>query len=162
MQLKLNELIRIYINEKSTKRLLPYNEIADEFSEIVKNRNENLDNLKIIRSLQELELQRLKYFVKEYILVRLEKIKSNIFLSEELMSDREKKFYKKYISLLNDQNVLTTESSIEFEYVGFYCINGLKNIKIDGEVIEVSEGDFLVANLAEIIDYVISGNVVLV
>ncbi len=164
MENNLENLIKAYINEKSTQKLLPYNNIIDEFNSLLKNTNNECDRVeeRIVRTVKELEAQRIKYYVKEYILHRFRKIKKNIFLSENLMSEQEIIFYRKYLQLLSEQNVLTSQFAEKIEYVGFYCTNNLKNIKIDDEIAEISEGDFLVANIEDVIEYLISGHILLV
>lgn len=157
-----DRLIIAYTNEKSTARLLPYCPVADEFSDILAKTQISPTDPPVLKALREIEMERIKYFVKEYVLVRLAKLNSNVFLADNLMSGREVAYYRKYIAMLGRNDILADKESRSFEYVGFYCIRDLGSVKIDGEVVEVFEGDFFVASIDDIIEYLIQGHVILV
>ncbi|KAI4292235.1 hypothetical protein PAPHI01_1509 [Pancytospora philotis] len=159
---RLEELITAYVNEKSARRLLPYSRAADIFSALIKSYRANPSEPQALRTLREVEAERIKYFVKEYLLARLDKLQRNIFLDRGLMSRGEAAFYEKWLALLAREDVLTEKRSKEIEYVGFYCVNSLNNVMIDGEVIEIFEGDFFVASIDDIMEYVKRGDVVLI
>lgn len=158
----LDDLIIAYTNEKSTTQLLPYNPLADDFSQMVKYQHTDPSEPQLVRTLRELEIERIKFFVKEYIIIRLQKLNNNIFWTEDVMSPREIIYYRKYLSLLDANGVLTRNESAKIEYVGFYCVKNLENVKIDNEIIEISEGDFFVANLDDVMVYLKRGHIVLV
>lgn len=157
----LESLITSYVNEKATTCLLKYNPDVDILiSRIQVSRNTDEQSIEGI--IQEMEIERIKYFAKEYILTRLDKINRNIYHSEDNMSSREVKYYRKYLQVVEKQNITKEKREGAAEYVGFYCVKELKSIKIDGDVTEVYEGDFFVAKLDDIKEYVDEGRVVLV
>lgn len=149
---RLDDLIVAYTNEKATKRLLPYNSVVDHLSESAKAFGEDTKELLIIRELRELELERIKYFAKEYLLTRLDKLKSSIFLDKGLMSAKEAAYYEGYLSLLGKHGVLSDKESPNYEYVGFHCLKSLDYVKIDNEVSEIFEGDFFVASIDDVFE----------
>lgn len=157
----LEELIVAYTNEVSTERLLPYNSIADEFNQMMRNVHIDQSATQVVRTLKELEIERIRFFVKSYVLARLQKLNSNVFLSADLMSAREAVYYRKHMSLLEKNGVLTDKKSPTPEYVGFYCVKNLESVKIDDDVVEIFEGDFFVANIDDVIEYLNKGYIVL-
>ncbi|KAI5169912.1 hypothetical protein PAEPH01_1091 [Pancytospora epiphaga] len=159
---QLDDLIVAYTNEKATRRLLPFCDVTDQLSSELKAYRENSEEPQIVRELRELEHERLKYFTREYILTRLEKLKSNIFLDKSLMGSREVRYYEKYLALLDKHGLLTDKESQDHDYVGFYCLKSLDYVKIDNEVNEIFEGDFFIANIDDIFEYVKRGYINLV
>ena len=118
----LDGLIIAYTNEKSTTQLLPYNSLADDFSQMVKHTHTDPSEPQLVRTLRDQEAERIKFFVKEYIITRLQKLNSSIFWTEDVMGPREILYYRKYLSLLGKNGVLRRTKSIRIEYVGFYCV----------------------------------------
>lgn len=159
--LQIDELINAYINEKSARRLLPYNHTVDAFNAQIKAFCIDPAEHPIVKMVRELENERIKYFVKEYLMVRLDKILANVFLNVELMSPGEKQLYEEWLSLLAREDTLGGEVSEEPEYVGFFCTKSLGNVMIDDQVLEIFEGDFFVANIDDIAYYLKGGDVLL-
>jgi GINS complex subunit 4 len=161
--LDLEQLIQAYTNEKATKKLLLYDEIVDRFNFILKSTELNAENnTNLLTTLEEIELERIKYFVKEYILTRLEKIRNNIFLDERLMSIGERRFFEKYKEILTNTSIYANKPSKEYEIVGFIVRKAVDNVIIDGQMVKLSPGDFFVANYDDIIDHLNDGSIVLV
>lgn len=158
----LEELIAAYTNERSTERLLPHSPVADEFNQIARRAGAGPGDPQIVRTLRELEIERIRFFVKSYVLARLQKLGSSIFLDTALMSAREAAYYERHRSLLGRHGVLTDRKSPSFEYVGFYCVRSLESVKIDDSVVEVLEGDFFVASIDDVVEYLKGGHIVLV
>lgn len=148
--LPLETLITSYINEKATSNLLAYNAVADIFIEKMKDTSEDVQEPEFVRNVREMERERIKYFLKEYIITRLEKINSNLFHSEENMSSREASYYRKYLELVRESDVVGEKIDSASEYVGFYCIKDVHGVKIDSEILEVYEGDFFVARFEDV------------
>lgn len=162
----LSDLVTAYQNEKCTKTLLPYaSALVDHFLSLVHRQTEFINSLEmsLIRNIYELEVERVKYFVKEYIQTRLRKINSNLYVDHSLLSEGELVFYKKYIGLLKEEDIYIEEQRKEkgCEFVGFYCLGGINGVKIDGNVLEVFEGDFLVAPLDDVLELLKNNEIVL-
>ncbi|KAI5147976.1 GINS complex subunit 4 [Enteropsectra breve] len=158
------KLIEAYLNEKACKMLLPYNCIADEFLGYLQNEDASSMGSDIIRSLKELERERIQFFVKEYILVRIEKINANLYLETSLLNASERIYYSKIKSALENYIDIPVGPSKDGrdEYIAFRCIKKMENVKIDGEVINIAEGSFVIANIKEVIDFLVPGFIVLV
>lgn len=149
---QLEKLIDSYINEKSTKTLLPYDNIVDDFNLILKNTPLPLDD-DTHKMLAEIEIERISYFIKEYILCRFEKIRGNFYLETDLMSEGEKSFYLDYINLIKQEGVykeIVEEQQKPTEFVGFIANRNMTSVKIDNDIIEIVEGDFFIADLQDV------------
>lgn len=162
--LVIEKLILAYTNEKCTITLLPYNTIVDDFNRIVMGKTRISKNLSDI---EELELQRIKYFIKEYILCRFDKITKNYYLDINLMSDSEKIFYVKFLELhkkfeVYQENQNDSESIRENEFVGFIANRNIPDVKIDKEVVEVFEGDVFIASLEDVYSYLLDNSISLI
>lgn len=160
--LSLDSLITAYGNEKSTDRMLPFSPIIEHFNDALRSIGPLSDETQAIRTLRELEAERIRYFLKEYVVTRLSKLRRNIFIEENLLSPKEQVFYRKYLALLAKHGLLTEQRGTSIEYVGFYCVRDLSNVKIDNEAIEMYEGDFFVANMDDVQEYIRMGYGVLV
>lgn len=158
--LSLEKLIQVYTNEKATFKLLQYNRIVDDFNEVLKHHIPNSNSL--LNTFEEIELERIKYFVKEYILTRLDKIRDNLFVDDKLMSYEERLFKNQYKEMLINANIFADKPSKEYEIVGFIAQKKLEAVKIDGQIVEILPGDFFVANFDEIINYLEDDSAVLV
>lgn len=163
---RLEDLIAAYTNEKATDILLKYNHVVDEFNVMLKYQIVDESETQLVKTLKELETERIKFFVKEYILIRLEKLNKNIYIEEHLLSSLESRYYRKHLNLLNEENIIVPEmpeyNYSKCEYVGFRCLKDLENVKIDGEQTKIIAGDFLVANLDDVIEYLNEGSIELV
>ncbi|ELA42408.1 uncharacterized protein VICG_00507 [Vittaforma corneae ATCC 50505] len=161
--LSLERLIQAYTNEKATEKLLPYDRIADEFNFIIKSHgNRNDSGTSLSNTFEEIEQERIKYFVKEYILTRLDKIRANFFIIQELMSKEERIFAEKYKEMMIIASVYVDKPSKVFEVVGFIAQRNLEAVRIDGHVVEILLGDFFVASYDDIASYIKDGSVALV
>lgn len=158
----------LYRNEKNTCRLLPFNEeiISELRSEISRQLEfiEETKDFKQLKAIYEQELENIKYFLADYIKVRLDKIHKNLYLDESLMSENERLFYKKlkeqYKKL--DIYVEQTEKYQDFECVGFIAQTDIGNVLIEGDSVDISDGDFFVVKLTEVDDLLQEGKILLV
>ncbi|ADM11934.1 uncharacterized protein Eint_071750 [Encephalitozoon intestinalis ATCC 50506] len=162
----LNDLILAYQNEKSAKRLLPYaSQVMNYFLDAVSRRTEGMKSLdkSILKNIYELELERIKFFAKEYVKVRLKKLVTNLYEDRSFLSPREAVFYEKYISLLKKRDIYVTEKKFyqTHEFVGFYCCADIHGIVIDGEMVEMFKGDFFVAPLDDVMDLLKKNEIIL-
>ncbi|AFN83421.1 hypothetical protein EROM_071700 [Encephalitozoon romaleae SJ-2008] len=162
----LNDLILAYQNEKSAKRLLPYASCPmKHFLDVVSRRAGDMKALgkTIVRNVYELELERVKFFIKEYIRVRLKKLSTNLYVDRSFLSERETIFYEKYIGLLKERDIYVPEQKFckKNEFIGFYCCVDVDGIMIDGELLEVFKGDFFVAPLSDVMDLLKRNEIIL-
>ncbi|CAD25709.1 hypotheticalprotein v26.11 [Encephalitozoon cuniculi GB-M1] len=162
----LNDLILAYQNEKSTKRLLPYAlHLIDYFLDIISERTEHVKalNKSIVKNIYELEIERVKFFVKEYIQTRLKKMSMNLYVDLSLLSGGELALYEKYIDLLKKRDVYVTKQKFHkvHEFVGFYCCTDISGAVIDGELLEMFKGDFFVAPLDDVMDFLKRNEIIL-
>ncbi|KAG5859266.1 GINS Sld5 subunit domain-containing protein [Encephalitozoon hellem] len=162
----LNDLILAYRNEKAAKRLLPYaSRPVEYFLDAISRRIEEVKSLgkTIARNIYELELERVKFFIKEYIQVRLKKLSTNLYLDKSLLSEREVSFYDKYIDLLKGRDIYIAEQKFpkRNEFVGFYCCSDINGVMIDGELLEMFKGDFFVAPLDDVMDLLRRNEIIL-
>lgn len=161
----IDDLIAAYTNEKATKKLLKYEHVVDEFNKAVADAcsaQSSKDHSQVTQMVQEIEVGRIRYFVKEYIMCRFDKIRRNLFLDSCLMSPREKTFYARYLEIMKQNGVYTDSPSRDFEFVGFISRRNLESVRIDNEVVEIFRGDFFVANLDDVAEYLREGAISLV
>lgn len=162
----LQDLISTYQNEKCTETLLPYaSETVDHFLTLIQRQMEALDSIdmSVVRNIHELEMERVRYFLKEYIQTRLRKLNENLYIDPSLMSEQELVFHRKYIGLLRETDVYVEkqESCRRHEFVGFYCLVDINSIEIDGDVLEMFKGDFFIAPLDDVAELLKRGEVIL-
>lgn len=160
--LEIEKLITAYSNEKATSILLDYNEIVDEFNIAVSACNFESNAADILSTIKEIERERIKYFVKEYILTRLDKIRKNLFADTNCMSQAERSFAQEYREMMRKAEIYTEFTSREVEVVGFIAQKNLEAVKIDNQAVEIFAGDFFVAFYDDIESYVKNGYVLLV
>lgn len=156
----IEKLIQAYINEKSTSKLLHYESVVDDFNTLLRYHRNESEN-KITQTIEEIERERIGYFIKEYILVRFEKIKSNFFLDRNLMSLNEKKFFDSYIEIMKKSEIYVDSPSNDIDIVGFIAQEKIDGIKIDDQIVEVFAGDFFVGNYDDVKNYIKDGSVFL-
>jgi GINS complex subunit 4 len=159
--LDFERLLNAYNNEKSTRKLLKYNSIIDEFNLRIQYSISKQASSEISKTIEEIEIERIKYFIKEYILTRMDKLRSNFFLNIELMSENERRFYIKYLDLCKQRNILVDQNqpSNDIEIVGFRAKRELDGVKIDDEIIKISNDDFFVANFYDIENFIEDGSI---
>lgn len=160
--LDLENLIRVYNNEKSTKKLLKYDPIVDEFNLRISQSDNKSVSSEISRAIEEIEIERIKYFIKEYILTRIDKLRQDFFLDVEMMSESEKLYYSQYLELCKQSNIYVDQQSKDVEIIGFVAKRELDGVKIDDEIVKIYNGDFFVANYEDIEAYIPDGSVQLV
>lgn len=161
----LNNLISAYQNEKCTETLLPYASTVDYFVSLIPRHVQFIDTLEnpVIRNIHELEVERVKYFIKEYIQTRLRKLNFDLYIDRSLLSKRELVFYEKYINLVKKRDIYVEERGMpkKNEFVGFYCLVDINSIKIDGSVLEMFKGDFFVAPLDDVAELLRNNEIIL-
>jgi len=159
----MEKLIVAYTNEKATEILLPYSTVVDEFSSALKTGlAPAAAEGTLVGTFREIEAERIKYFAKEYILTRLEKIRRNLFVNREHMSARERAFADKYKDMMVRHSVYTEKTKEETAVIGFVAQKNLEAVKIDGQVVEVHAGDFFIASYGDVSQYISDGSITLV
>jgi GINS complex subunit 4 len=156
--MSVEDLILAYQNEKGVEELLPYEEaVVGYFVEAIGQQMELARSVELtIRSVYELETERIRYFLKEYLSTRIHKMQGNLYLDASLLSERERVFYERYLGLLEkrDVRVARREGTEDAEFVGFYALVDMSNVRIDGSVVEVFKGDFFVGPFADVREFV--------
>ena len=155
-------LLTALSNEKATRRLLPHVPYADELLAVLRTAQPPENEPQVIRSLRELEVERIRYLIREYVMLRLEKMTRDLFTDQDLLSPRERVFFARYANLLQKQGTGYENKGNGVEYAGFYCVRGLESIRLDGEVMGFKEGDFFSADFDDVKEYLREGSVVLV
>lgn len=160
--LRIEKLIQAYSNEKATTKILQYEDVVEEFNTHLLEKQNEPSASDISSTIREIERERIKYFVKEYILTRLNKIRENLFIDQDLLSQAERRFAEKYREMLIRSAVYTDQASREIEIVGFIAQKNLESVKIDNQIVEIFSGDFFVANYDDIELFIKDGSVKLV
>ncbi|WUR02448.1 DNA replication complex GINS protein (SLD5) [Vairimorpha necatrix] len=151
--MKVKRLIECYMNEKNTNAFLKYNQevVAYFYTKIIDQKNiikKNPQKSNILKSIYELEIERLEYLIKSYLTIRINKMKRNLFIDENCLSEDEKKFYK----ILKDQINYKNECNESVDVVGFICKKDIGNVLLDGESVEMNKGDFYIGPLCDVMD----------
>ncbi|RVD93092.1 Sld5 domain protein [Tubulinosema ratisbonensis] len=158
-------LITHYQNEKNTEEILPYNqEIIDFYQKtipILTNHMISLTN-PIVKSIIEQELERTKYFLKNYLLTRLKKISLKMKINLEFLSEAEKIFYEKMINFYKEEDIFVDEESVCDEIVGFISNVSNKRVMLDGKPVELKQGDFFICNVKDVIELVYENEINLI
>src|ERR1700754_3514486 len=112
----MEKLLQAYTNEKATQRLLKYEPVVDGFIKIIQSHEHSgVLTTGILDTFEEIEMERIKYFVKEYILTRLDKIRNNLFTDRALLGEKERSFADKYNELMVKMAVYTEMPNKEIE-----------------------------------------------
>ncbi|KAM0679823.1 hypothetical protein GINT2_001995 [Glugoides intestinalis] len=160
--LEMEKLISAYSNEKATSILLDYNSIVDEFNRTVSMCKLESNVADILSTIKEIERERIKYFIKEYILIRLDKIRKNLFADLNCMSHAERTFAQEYQEMMRKAEIYADFPSKDIEVVGFIAQKNLESVKIDNQAVEIFAGDFFVAFYDDVVNYIKNGYVLLV
>lgn len=92
-------LIECYVDEKSTKAILKYKkEVVDYFYQKLLEQKEKYKifiagKSNIIKSIYELEIERMEFLLREYLIIRLEKMKEDYYIDLNLLSSQEVVYY---------------------------------------------------------------------
>lgn len=161
--MNVSQLISIYSNEKSTNTLLSYKPIVDEFIMYLEEVEENSlkYNNVIINELVEIELNRIKFYIKQYLLIRLEKIRKNIFVRNSNLSTKELAFKKKYMKMIDERNITSDVKEEEIEFVGVYNPKTIHNIALDEINKDLTAGELILIDLNVIYDRIETKEVLL-
>lgn len=152
--MKLQRLVEIYVNEKSTKSFLNYKkEVVDFFYEKLLKQIENVKNmssneLNIVKCTYELEIERIEYLLKEYLTLRINKLKLHSTIDNELLSASEKDYY----DILKEQMIYKNKRDESFDIVGFICKKDIGSVLLDEETVEMYKDDFYVGPFSDVRD----------
>ncbi|ELQ76138.1 putative alpha-helical protein, potentially involved in replication/repair, partial [Trachipleistophora hominis] len=119
---------------------------------------------KLLKSLYEQELERVKYILTDYLRVRLIKLQNNFYVNTEYLSEYEKVFYQKLVEKFKEYDIFTeqNEEYVDFECVGFIALVDIGKVIIDGNSVDVLAGDFFVAQLADVKHLLLDRKIMLV
>ncbi|KAF7684809.1 DNA replication complex GINS protein sld5 [Astathelohania contejeani] len=165
----LQRLIISYKNEKSTTRILPYIEnTINNLSILIKKQTEYINSFKqysLLKSIYEQELERVKYFLKEYLLTRIKKIENNLFIEREHLSSHELVYLDGLIELYKCRDIYIEPPSqlpTNEECVGFVVKKSIGEILIDGHPVNMEKGDFFVAAIDDVIHLLYNNDIELI
>ncbi len=143
MQISLTEISNILRAEKATRIPLHYNYKMEDVNHAISNRVIDINSPPLVRTIQELELEHLKHLLKEYILTRLKKLRYDFDVDLNMLSNKERLFYKRYADIFQSNNLTIENNFKSAEYVAFVAMKQIHNATLDGEIIDIYEGDFL-------------------
>lgn len=158
-------LITQYQNEKNTEEILPYSsEIVDFYEKAIPSLTSHMNSLTntIVKSIIEQELERVKYFLKEYLMIRAKKIFLRMKIKTEFLSEKENLFHQKMVDLYKNEGIFVDEKSVSSEVVGFISNISNKNILLDNKEVELKEGDFYIANIQDVLELLYNNEINLV
>lgn len=159
-------LIRAYRNEKCTKEILPYEKRVMAFLE--KNLPKQIEYAASIKKkpalkgIYEQEIERVKYFMKEYIITRMKKISQNLNVDETMLSSFEIEYRNAMYSIYKQEDVFVPCKWINNEFVGFVSIVDNNHVVLDGNPVEMRQGDFFVGQLRDAIEMLYKHSIYLV
>lgn len=164
----IDQFVNDYRNEKNTRRLLSFSEkTIDVLRNLIKSQEEyilTLDEHRLLKSLYEQELERIKYLLTDYLKTRLIKLQKNFYIETHLMSEHEKTFYTKLNDKLKEYDIIVTRDhdNDDYECVGFIALTDIGNVIIDNNQINIQAGDFFVAQFKDIESLLLASKVILV
>lgn len=151
-----------YLNERESVRLLPYDEdlvdrvvflLERQKTRELQERNRN----RIKEHIYKIEVDRIEWLLSEYLLIRLEKIRNNFYLTNlSILSPYEKEYHTAYIDLKEEVSQYTQLEDIPerhkrivpAEIHGIYVLDDLQDILIDGELLTLAPGEFLIGDIS--------------
>lgn len=166
MRPTVNKLVQIYTSEKSIIRLLPFQSTINDYLFYLKDKFQAVEGLDtnvvtrldyksldpLINELNEIETNRIKFFCKEYLRCRLDKIRKNPQVSTELLNPQEREFLERYLTILNANGLDFNHESPDVEYTGFIALRDMESVHLDGEMIDIKKGDFYIVNMDDVYD----------
>lgn len=161
-----DSLIQAYRNEKCTRELLPYAEDVMEF--LRKNLPkqieyaESLKNTSVIKSIYEQEIERVKYFMNEYIIARMKKINQNFGVDKRMLSSYELEYYNTIYNLYKEEDVFVEEEWKSEEFVGFISLVDNENVVLDHNPVELRVDGFFVAPFKDVVSLLHKNEIYLV
>ncbi|OAG31851.1 hypothetical protein NEDG_00326 [Nematocida displodere] len=172
----LQSLAMHYLNERSTERMLPYNEdLVERVLFLLSRQKARLEAVrqasKVLEHIYRVEIERVEWLVTEYLLIRLEKLRSNFYLEEYAnLSEAEQTYHQAYTRLNQDANIFISEEDIPDRvkkqpkpaYAGIYVLEDIPDAVIDNEPLSLSADDFLIANVRTISHLIDSMQVLIV
>lgn len=166
MRSLIDSLIKAYRNEKCTGELLPYAENVMDF--LQKNLPKQIDyansikKAHVIKSIYEEEIERVKYFMREYIIARMRKINRGFNIDKRLLSNHEERYYISIADLYREKDIFVECEWESQEFVGFISLVESENVVIDHNSVELRVGDFFVAPLKDVVSLLYRNEIYLV
>ncbi|KAI5181390.1 hypothetical protein NEOKW01_1584 [Nematocida sp. AWRm80] len=164
-----------YLNERGSKRMLPFNsDLVERVLYLIQRQNIQIEqsikeNNKIHEHIYKIEVDRIEWIVTEYLLIRLEKIRNNYYIDDTLLSPEEQEYKDKYIDLQREEQILIEKEDIpgnreetKTEYSGIYVLEDIPEILLGEDLLSLSSGDFIIADTSSMHTLVDSLSVVLI
>lgn len=168
----IQQLALYYLNERSCHRILSYNrDLVERVLVLLSRQKRELESIscRMAVCIYQVEIDRIEWLLTEYLLIRLEKIRTYIHLDSFLLSDQEKEYHQSYTELLAQSGIYIKKEDIpsRFDrnapnYSGIYFLEDVSNLSLEGEALSFSAGDFIIADVQCIFDLVDSLQVLLV
>ncbi|KAI5161715.1 hypothetical protein NEAUS03_1728 [Nematocida ausubeli] len=152
-----------YLNERESKRLLPYDEdLMDRVKFLLhrqkKRQREEAQRNRIKEHIYKIEADRIEWLISEYLLMRLEKIRNDFYIEDlSLLSPYEKTYYQEYINLNKEAGTYTELEQIPArhrhpkdpaEIHGVYILDDVQDVLIGEEILTLQAGEFLIGDIA--------------
>lgn len=152
-----------YLNERETKRLLPYDkDLVDrvQFLLVRQKAREQEERTKNTTKehIYKIEINRIEWILSEYLLIRLEKIRNNLYIkNSSLLSPQEEEYFNEYIILNRNASIYTPYKEIAERHLnqpkpeihGIYVLDRIEDVPVDREILSFSPGDFLIGDFSQ-------------
>lgn len=157
----IDDLITAYLNERNTKEILPFFTKIEIIKSKMKTQKEKIKRITgKLKHIYEKEYERISFFLFQYLNIRIKKMK-NFNLEQHLLSFEELRFYNGTTELAKKYEFFHDAPFLNKEYVGFIVVSD-KNVIIDGNHLEIMNGDFYVCEIEDIRQLVYNGDVFLI
>ncbi|KAH9385595.1 uncharacterized protein NEMAJ01_0491 [Nematocida major] len=157
-----------YLNERESKRILPYDEDLMGRAHFLLHRQKTREREEANRNrtkehVYRIETERIEWLLTEYLLVRMEKIRSDFYKTDlHLLSEEEREYQQEYIRINTETELRLPEEEIperhreenSSEVHGIYVLDDLQDVVIDGEILTLSPGEFLIGDISTAEDLV--------
>lgn len=159
-------LIQAYRNEKCTKEILPYERRVMDFLEKTLPKQidyaASLRKTSALKSIYEQEIERVKYFMKEYIITRMKKISLNFNVDDSMLGPSEIVYRNTMYSIYRQEGIFIPCKWTNSEFVGFVSVVDNNHVVLDGNPVEMRPGDFFVGQIRDIIEMLYRHSIYLV
>ena len=100
----------------------------------------------------------MEFLLREYLIIRLEKMKEDYYIDLNLLSSQEVVYYTRLQKIAPFKN----KKNDKIEVIGFLCKKDLGNVILDDENVEMCKDDFFVGPLNDVYDLIINEDIKLV
>jgi len=170
-------LVMVYLNERGTKEVLPYNnDLVERVLFLLERQKSILKRVESgnrpVQHIYKMEIERVEWLLSEYLILRLEKIRENMLNLENTrnLSDNEKTYLKEYVELKKEQEIWISAEDVperlkhpsKVEYAGFFVFEAIPEVVISGDYFSFSSGDFIITDISSIYNLIEDSSVLIV